>query len=402
MRSGVGYSDNMKSLDAGAEATRAALSQADSETADLVMVFCSPGHDPVALRDGIRSIVGADTRLIGGHSMGIITSDVLDYDVNHVGLATLCADSGSEIDLFIEGRLPDNEFNVGLALGKQIRGKEYKGDPNIVLLYDSVRERSAEGFACNFATPLLEGLEQGLGAWPPTAGVGIMGGMEGEPTYQWFDDRIEQGSAMALVLSGDVRMDTVVLHGCKPASGYHTVTKAEGPVLLEIDGKSAVDMVADILGPDADQSWEDYPLFVTLGVNKGQKFGPFNEEDYANHLCQAVDKERGGLVMFENDLRAGVEVQLMRRSIDFNYIEPRVNQLYERIGNRDPFFALYIDCAGRASTYCGTDGEEATEVQRTVGSRMPLLGMYSGVEIAKVGGVVQALDWTGVLCVFSR
>jgi hypothetical protein len=33
---------------------------------------------------------------------------------------------------------------------------------------------------------------------------------------------------------------------------------------------------------------------------------------------------------------------------------------------------------------------------------MPLLGMYSMIEIAQVAGEVQPLDWTGVLCVFSQ
>jgi hypothetical protein len=118
----------------------------------------------------------------------------------------------------------------------------------------------------------------------------------------------------------------------------------------------------------------------------------------------AVDKERGGLVMFENDLKEGFEVQLMRRSIDFEYIGERAESLLKRIKdeNRKPFFALYIDCAGRATTYCGTEGEEAEEVQKVIGTKMPLLGMYSGVEIAKVGADMQALDWTGVLCVFSE
>ena len=37
-----------------------------------------------------------------------------------------------------------------------------------------------------------------------------------------------------------------------------------------------------------------------------------------------------------------------------------------------------------------------------IGSVMPLLGMYAGVEIAKVGLEMEALDWTGVLCVFSE
>jgi small ligand-binding sensory domain FIST len=92
----------------------------------------------------------------------------------------------------------------------------------------------------------------------------------------------------------------------------------------------------------------------------------------------------------------------MRRSLDFAYIRKRAEDILGRIGDRKPFFALYIDCAGRASAYCGTEREEAEEVQKVIGSKMPLLGVYSGVEIAKVGKGMQALDWTGVLCVFSE
>jgi hypothetical protein len=223
-----------------------------------------------------------------------------------------------------------------------------------------------------------------------------------EPDLEWFDDRIEQGCAMALVLSGGVRLDTITMHGCKPASAYHIITKVDGPVVLEIDGKAAVDAIAEFLGPECDKSWEDYPLFVTLGLNKGDRFGPFREEDYANRLVMAVDRDRSGLIMFENDLQVGSEIQLMRRSIDFDYIGRRASELLERVGKRRPIFALYIDCAGRAAAYCGTEREEAEEVQRIIGPKMPLLGMYSGVEIAKVGKDIQMLDWTGVLCVFSE
>lgn len=207
---------------------------------------------------------------------------------------------------------------------------------------------------------------------------------------------------MALVLSGGVQLDTIIMHGCKPSSDYHTVTKAEANVVLEIDNKRAVDMIAELLGPDAETGWEDFPLFLTLGVNKGDKYGEFKEDEYVNKLCMAVDAKRGGLVMFGPDLIVGSEVQLMRRALDFKYISQRTNELLERVGDRRPFFALYIDCCGRASAYCGTEGEEAEEVQKVIGPRMPLLGIYSGVEIAKVAGNIQELDWTGVLCVFSE
>ena len=66
---------------------------------------------------------------------------------------------------------------------------------------------------------------------------------------------------------------------------------------------------------------------MTLGVNNGDKFGEFKEENYASRLCLAIDKEQKALIMFENDLTEGSEVQLMRRNIDFKYIQPQVNKL---------------------------------------------------------------------------
>ena len=400
-KAGVGYSERVKSHEAGAEAVRAALLDADLSACNLVLVFGTDKHDPVQLRDGIRTVVGPAPRLIGGYSMGIITKDRLGYDGYQVGAAVMSSDSVT-VDMFIETGLVGNEYKVGLALGQQIQGGRYAGSPNVLLMYDSVIRSAAQGVALNMATPLVDGISQAIGPWPPAAGVGMMGSMQWNPTFQWFDDRIEQHSAMALVLSGGVQMDTIIMHGCRPASGYHTITKAEGPLVLEIDGKPALDAITELLGPDSDKTWEDYPLFVTLGVNKGDKFGRFKEEDYANRLVMAVDQERRALVMFENDLKPGFEVQLMRRSIDFDYVGRRADELFGRLGRRTPLFALYIDCAGRASAYCGTEREEAEEVQRVIGSRMPLLGMYSGVEIAKVGQDMQALDWTGVLCVFSE
>ena len=272
-------------------------------------------------------------------------------------------------------------------------------------MYDFVKGEPLEGipFNNNWATPLLEGMSQVLGSWPPAAGLAMMGDVQCNPTYQWFDDRIEQGSAMALVFSGDVRMDTIIMHGCKPSSGYHTITKAENNIIFEIDGKPAAEVFAELLGPEAYNRWVEYPVFFTLGVNKGDKFSEFKEENYANRLVAGFDKDRSGVIMCEPDLKVGTEVQLMRRSFtDFGYMRRYSEDILKRVENRKPFFAFYIDCAGRASAYSGTEGEEAEEVQKVIGSKMPLLGVYSGTEIAKVGKDIQAMVWTGVICIFSE
>jgi hypothetical protein len=402
MRAGVGHSVNPMSTEAAVEATRAALAQAGTETCDLALLFAASKHDPAQLRDGLRSVTGPATRIAGGNSMGVVTRDYLGYEGFEVGVAVLCAGPDDGIDLFIEGPLPDNEFEVGLALGKQVRSKEYRGDPSLFLMFDAIKDMETPGLSLNMATPLLEGMGFGLGTWPAMAGIGMMGGLEGDTGHQWFDDRIEQGSAVALVLSGGLRMDTVIMHGCRPASGYHTVTKVDGAMVLEIDGVRATDKVAELLRGSSGAPSEDSPVYVTFGINRGEKFGTFDEEEYQNRVVLSFDEERGGLMMFENDLKAGTEVQLMRRTFDFDYMEPRVSQLYERIGDREPILALYVDCCGRTSMIMGTEEEEAAEIQRTVGSRTPLLGMYSATEIAKLGGEVQPMHWTGVLCILSQ
>jgi hypothetical protein len=302
-KAGVGYSENPKSYDAGVETAKAALAEARIDKCDLAIMYSTSKHDPAPLRDGVRSVIGSTARLISGYSIGTITIDRLGYEGYQVGVAVISSDS-MKIDMFMEKALPDNEYNVGVKLAEQIKSKNYEGAPNILFMYDGIKDKPLEGmvFNLNLATPLIEGMEKSLGTWPPAAGVGMLGDFQGNPTYQWFDDRIEQQAAMALVLSGGVRLDTIIMHGCKPSGRYHRITKAEGNVVLEIDGKPAVEAIAELLGPDSYKSWEDYPFFVTLGVNKGDKFGEFKEEEYANRLVMGIDKDRGGLIMFEPDL----------------------------------------------------------------------------------------------------
>jgi hypothetical protein len=63
-------------------------------------------------------------------------------------------------------------------------------------------------------------------------------------------------------------------------------------------------------------------------------------------------------------------------------------------------FALYIDCAGRTAAFSKTASEEAAEIQMAL-NRLgcPLLGFYSGVEIAPFFSKSRGLDWTGLLLV---
>ena len=60
-------------------------------------------------------------------------------------------------------------------------------------------------------------------------------------------------------------------------------------IIYEIDNRPALELIDELLGNDHRLQWKDFSLFVTLGVNKGEKFGPFIEKDYANRLVLSVE-----------------------------------------------------------------------------------------------------------------
>ena len=400
-RAGVGRSEKTNSVEAATEAASAAVSQMGGGRTDLVIVYNTAKHDAKQVHQGLRSVVGPKARIVGGASMGIITAQKVSYGGYELGVAVLGSDT-MKVDTFIESGLPDNEAGVGGGLGKQLRDTEFSGTPNVVLMFDSVKKAPVGGMPqLNIGSTFLQGVGTSIGTWPTTVGHGMIGDSSFSPTSQIFDDRVAQNSAMALVLSGGVQMHVDVSHGCKPQGGYYTVTKAQGNVVFELDGKPALDVVTGLLGPDAGEV-EQYPMFVTLGRNRGDKFGEFREEDYASRPLMAVLREPKALVMWETDLQAGTEVQLMRRSIDFDKVAARWSALCDKVKDRKPFLALYIDCAGRASMFANTQREEAEEAMKVVGSKMPLLGVYSGCELARIGKDMMSLAWTGVMAIFTE
>ncbi len=404
-RAGTGFSDHTDSFSAGAEAASEALRSSGIEgEVHLAFLMTTSRHNPQAFAAGVRSVLGAPRLLLGGCGVGFITNRRLGYDGYQSAVAILQSETVL-VDAFIETTLAtEGERATGYALGKQIAAHTAEGSENLLLFYDAVNRTSGK-LKMTMGTTLLEGLQEALPQMPPAAGGGLTGDMQFGKSFQWWGEEILSTTAMALRFSGTAQLYSTIMHGCMPASAYHTVTKADGSVILEIDGEPALDFVERLIGGgNAGLSFEDYGFFLSIGVNRGDAFAPFNTDNYMNCMCVNVDKKRRGIVMVENNLQAGTQIQLMRRSLHFEYMGKATTDLLQSIqkDGKKPLLAFYIDCAGRAAYYLGSDKEEAREVQRALGKEVPLMGFYSGVEIARVGGVLQPLDWTGVLAIIAE
>ena len=398
MKVGVGYSDNPDTTTAGVQAAQMAINQAyRSDPCDLVLLFSTARHDHKVLRQAVVSVVGESIPIYGGGTAGIITNEYFGYAGDQIAAACLWLD-GVQCDVLVEGDMKKSEEETGERLGQQLAKIGTKPDSPVMLFYDAVD--TSNGFRLLMATWLLAGIEKGLGFFPDLAGIGMIGDLACSPTNQWIGDKLGNSNAIALAFSGDIRMDCAIMHGCRPSTQYYTVTKAVGQVILEINGEPAIPFIDKLLGSVI--SPEQYPFFLIFGVNHGERWGEYDEEYYASRLCLGIDKQSGGIVMFEPDMVEGTEFQLMFRSLELDYMKPKIDKIFEEIGDRKPVFAVYIDCAGRCAGYAGNEMEDAVVVQQTVAGRVPVLGLYNGVEIAPIGGRPRGLDWTGVFCLFSQ
>lgn len=401
---GVGFSESSDSKKAGIQASKEALAKAElsPEEVQLCFLFCTSRHDPLDFFEGVKSCLGAQTQFFGGFANGTCTNVEEGYD-GYQTVIGLLGKSEIKFDLLIEEGIGFHEYETGKSLGEKIAAKEYDTVPQIVLLFDAVNRLEGR-FRMNYGTPFINGMKESLTVWPNIIGARMLGDMKFKPTRQWCGTEMSQNAAMALILHGNIRIDTQIMHGCQPASAYHTVTATKGASILELDYMPALDVVGSILGDDLLASPQELKFFVTLGKNMGDKWESYNPGNYINRMCVGVDPESKGLFMAEMDIEEGTEVQLMRRSFEMEYVSKRTKKLIDKVKaeNRKIIFGMYINCSGRAAAYSNHTDEDVRHVQEAINGEFPLMGIYEAGELAVIKNELQVLDWTGLFCVFSE
>ncbi|MBT3256540.1 MAG: hypothetical protein HN366_08825 [Deltaproteobacteria bacterium] len=406
MKIGIGYCNEKEAASSGRKVSEKAIEMGNIENPGLMFAFCSGQLDHVEFFRGLQSVVGNKVPIIGGSAVGLITNDHLSYEGYPAGAAILQLD-GIQCEVASEGELDKNERLAGEKIIEKL--STGVADKVLFMFYDSVKIPPTETTppVMNASPPLIKGLEETLKSNIPIVGAGLVGDFDFSPTNQFCGSYVEKQSVVGALLAGDIELYSRIMHGCTPKDGiYHTITRVEGPIIYEVDGKPIVEMIDNIY---ASPDWrKQTPVKrLTIGVNIGDKYADFKEDEYINRLIAGVLPDDNGIVIFEPDLEEGTEIQFMLRDTNKMIESAKRNAigLIEQIkaDGRKPGFGLYIDCAGRTAAFSDTLTEEAAEVQQVFNKyNIPLLGFYSGVEIAPLLGKSRGLDWTGVLLVLTE
>jgi len=405
MKVGIEYCNNKDSFISGRNIIENASRTGNIDKPDLIIAFCSGQVDYEDFLKGMQSILKNRAPIIGGSAVGIITNDYLSYE-GYPSAAAVIQSDRLEKRIACIGELDKDERLAGKRLAEKL--SSIPEDKLLLIFYDSLKVAATESSppVMNASPLLIRGIEEILGSKVPIIGAGVLGDFELKTSQQFCGYEVCKQSVVGIMLAGNFKAYYCIMHGCTPKDGiYHTITRIDGPVIYELDGKPIVKIIDEIYG---NQDWQNQiPVRrLTIGVNHGKKFGDFKENEYVNRLITSVLPNKDGIVIFEPDMEEGTEIQFMLRDAE-RIIDSAKNNSIElmkqiKSEGKKALFGLYIDCAGRAAGFSNTKTEEALEICKVCNHyNTPLIGFYSGVEIAPLLGKSRGLDWTGVLLVLT-
>lgn len=384
---------------AGEAAALAALAGMGPEEPSWGLFFCGGRLDPYAAWTATSSMLPG-VPLVGGATSGIIARPNVRYTGYECGLM-LFGPALSGVRILTAGNVARDALDAGVSLGARMAGSV---DARSILLM--VYENLTGGLpAMDSGVRLLAGLRQALREdTPPIWGAGLLGDNQFSSSFVFDGRGVTHNAAVIAVLPPCLAAHTTIMTGCFPVSVLLRVTRCRGPVIEELDGQPALHVLRQLApGP----CWDDPPagprVLATLGMNMADPYGPCDESAYVNHLVVDFDPLTGSVMALEADFVPGDLIQVMARDDHaiHRLAEPRVKCLLDGLAPRQPAFGLYVDCAGRAASYCGTEEEEADRLLAELPPALPLLGWYSTTEVAPIGGRSRVMNWTGVLTLFT-
>lgn len=260
---------------------------------------------------------------------------------------------------------PEDSLAAGERLARSLEGE---GLVHVFVLSDGLHVNGSK---------LVEGLARNL---PPD--VTVTGGLSGDgprfkETLVLGGGEPEPRNIAAVGFYGrGLRVGYASLGGWDPFGPERLITRSEGNVLYELDGRSALDLYKTYLGPHARELPASGLLFpLSLRTEEGGT--------PVVRTILSVDEEESSMT-FAGDVPVGSYARFMKANFD-RLIDGAVGAArtsYEAVGSTSPDLALLVSCVGRKLVLKQRVEEEVEGVREVLGDRTVLTGFYSYGEIS--------------------
>jgi hypothetical protein len=351
---------------------------------EAVIVYATINHQQEQVLQGLRAALGPSVPVLGCSVQGVVADAELTEAGFALGVMGL-GGKGLRCAVAVEHEFQTDTRDKGGALARRLRD-QLGGEPKLVmLLYDPLCGADVEA--------LLAGMRRQVNC-------PIIGGAASQPwgplvqTFQYAEDQVFSHGAVALALDGPFETEIGMCHGTSPTGIRVTVTKAKGPMVLEIDGRPAVDVWRQATGCERDEIVnQDHNAAWALGVERRYTVqgpdGPTEEVAHMMRCSFGFDLDAGG-VIFQAPIPTGTAVMFCHRT-EKNVMggsEVMGADLRARLRGRSPWAVLGFECGARTFPFLGqanTVAEHAA-LRGTVAPSTPWLGMMAWGEIGPCGG----------------
>jgi hypothetical protein len=374
------FSQETDSLQAGRRAGENLVRQFAGERLEAVLVYATINHQQPQVLRGLRAALGPQIPIVGCSAQGVVA----DAELTEAGFALAAMGLGGQqlrCAVAVEHEFQNETRDKGGALGRRLR-QQLGGEPKlVVLLYDPLCGADVEA--------LLAGLRRQVDC-------PIVGGAASQPwgplvqTFQYADDQVFSHGVVALGLSGPFHTAIGMCDGTAPTGIGVTVTRARGPMVLEIDGRQAVDVWRQATGCERSEVVnQDHNAAWALGVERRYSVGGVEQVARMMRCAFGFDLDAGG-VIFQAPIPEGTRVMFCHRT-EKNVLrgsEEMADGLRARLAGRTPWAVLGFECGARTYPFLGqasTLAEHAT-VRQIVAPQAPWLGMMAWGEIGPCGG----------------
>jgi small ligand-binding sensory domain FIST len=221
------------------------------------------------------------------------------------------------------------------------------------------------------------------------AGVPVIGGMAsgaaspGENRLIYGGQTFAEG-AVAIHVSGPLRLETVVSQGCRPIGHHFVVTKAERNIIYELGGKPALLQLREIFDtlPTSEQRLVQTALHIGRVVSEYKDH--FEHGDFLVRNVVGIDANSGAVAVGDY-LRPGQTVQFHIR--DEEAADAELKQLLAAAKKEiasPPLGSLLFTCNGRGTRMFSQPHHDASAVAAAFG-RLPLAGFFAQGELGPIG-----------------
>ena len=387
IKAGVGMSRHHNPSVAGREAAEQALEKAGISKPDFVFMFGSIGYDQHSLLRVVRETTGG-APLTGCSAEGTIDGDDADESGFSVVVTAISSDELKWHNGLAKG-LEAEPRAVGKQVAKDLFPHLSIDTIGLFVFPDGLKDFvvPTENLVDNFIAGLEGNLpsERFLPMWGGGANVNFNNWAP--PTYQYCDDEIITDGVSYALLSGKAQAGWAISHCCIPIGGERKVTRSEGNIIYEIDGKPAMEVFEEYIPAGTlthDRDWFRYVISLSLCFRAPSYM---KDEDYVVRGMPAVSMADGSITV-QTEVSEGTSVWLSSRDKEkvTTGFDRMAAQIKEQLEGQKPELVFQFECGTRGKLLF-RDQEKLQNLKRFrqfLDPDAPWVGFYTVGEIGPV------------------